>query len=74
MSLAHKYIDLKESYNQDIKEQVTTKNCLKKKTDFTWNPQSQRHSVQVFFKFNPLFVVLIFHSIFSNFDSTFETS
>ena len=25
MSLAHKYVNLKEPYNQDIKEQVTTK-------------------------------------------------
>ena len=25
MSLAFKYVNLKESYNQDIKEQVTTK-------------------------------------------------
>ena len=46
MSLSHKYINLKESYNQDIHEQVTTKNFLKKKTGFAWNPKSQRHSVQ----------------------------
>ena len=46
MSLSHKYINLKESYNQDIHEQVTTKNFLKKKTGFAWNPQSQRHSVE----------------------------
>ena len=32
MSLAHKYVNLKEPYNQDIKEQVTTKNFFKKKT------------------------------------------
>ena len=38
MSLANKYVNLKELYNQDIKEQVTTKNFLKKKTGFTWNP------------------------------------
>ena len=25
MNLAHKYVNLKESYNQDMKEQVTTK-------------------------------------------------
>ena len=35
MSLANKYVNLKELYNQDIKEQVTTKNFLKKKTGFT---------------------------------------
>ena len=59
MSLAHKYVNIKEPYNQDIKEQVTTTNWLKKKTGFTWNPQSQRHSVEMFFKFNPLFVVVL---------------
>ena len=32
MSLAHKYVNLKEPYNQDIKEQVTTENVYKKKT------------------------------------------
>ena len=46
MSLSHKYINLKESYNQDIHEQVTTKNFLKKRTGFAWNPQSQRYSVE----------------------------
>ena len=35
MNLAHKYVNLKEPYNQDIKEQVTTKKILKKKTGFT---------------------------------------
>ena len=30
MSLAHKYVNLKQPYNQDIKEQVTT-NYKKKK-------------------------------------------
>ena len=65
MSLAHKYVKLKEAYNQDIKEQVTTKIFLKKKTGFKWNLQPQRNSVQkVFFKFNPLFVVLIFQIIY----------
>ena len=33
MSLAHKYVNLREP--QDIKEQVTTKKVLKKKTGFT---------------------------------------
>ena len=52
MSLAHKYINLKEP--QDIKEQVTSKSFFFKKAGFTWNPQPQRHSVQkVFFKLNP---------------------
>ena len=35
MSLAHKYGNLKEPYNQGKKEQVTTKSFLKKKTGFT---------------------------------------
>ena len=35
MSLAHKYVNLKEPYNQDKKEQVTTKNFFKMKTGFT---------------------------------------
>ena len=65
MSLAHKYVNLKEPYNQDIKEQVFTTIFLKKKTEFTWNPQLQRQSVQkVFFKFNCLFVVLTFQIIY----------
>ena len=65
MSLAHKYANLKEPYNQDIKEQVTTKNVFKKKTGFTWNSQPQRQSVQkMLFKFNPLFVVLTFQIIY----------
>ena len=35
ISLVHKYINLKEPYNQGIKEQVTNKKNLKKKTGFT---------------------------------------
>ena len=35
MSLDHKYVNLKEPYNPDIKEQVTTKKVLKKKAGFT---------------------------------------
>ena len=34
MSLAHKYVNLKESYNQDMKEQVATKNVFKKEGRF----------------------------------------
>ena len=65
MSLAHKYANLKHSYNYDIKEQVTTKTFLKEKTGFTWNPQPLRYSVQkVYFKFNPLSVVLTFQIIY----------
>ena len=65
MSLARNYVNLKKPYNQDIKEQVTTKKFLKKKTGFTWNPQPQRHSVQkVFLKINALFVVLTFQIIY----------
>ena len=53
MSLRHKYVNLKEPYNQEIKEKVTTIIFLKKKIDFTWNPQSQKQSVQkMFIKFN----------------------
>ena len=37
MSPAHKYVNLKKAYNQNIKEQVTIKKCLKKETGFTWN-------------------------------------
>ena len=65
MSLTHKYVNLKEPYNQDIKEQVTTKNFFKKKAGFTSNSQPQRHKVpKVFFKFNPLFNVLTFQIIY----------
>ena len=35
ISLASRYINLEEPYNQDIKEQVTTMIFLKKKADFT---------------------------------------
>ena len=35
MSLADKYVNLKELYNQNIKEQVTTITFFKKKADFT---------------------------------------
>ena len=35
MSLAHKYVKIKEPYNQDIIERITTKHFFKKKTDFT---------------------------------------
>ena len=35
MSLPQKYVDLKESYDWDIKEQVITKFFLKKKAGFT---------------------------------------
>ena len=35
ISLVHKYVNLKEPYNQGIKEQVTNKKNLKKKTGFT---------------------------------------
>ena len=61
MSLAHKYAHVKEP--QDLKKQVTTKIFFKKKTGFTRNPRPQRDSMQnVFLKFNPLFVVLIFQT------------
>ena len=50
MSLAYKYVNLKEPYNQDIKGHVTIKIFLKKKTGFTWNPQPKRHSIQDVFQ------------------------
>ena len=60
MSLAHKHINLKEPYNQDIKEQATTI-FLKKEDRLYMKSQLQRYSVyKLFFKFNPVFVVLIF--------------
>ena len=65
MSLAGKYVNLKEPYNQDIKEHVINKSFLKKKTYFTWNAQPQRHSAQkALFMLNPLVVVLIFQVIY----------
>ena len=63
MSLDHKYANVKEP--QDLKKQVTTKIFFKKKPGFTRNPRPQRHSMQnVILKFNPLFVVLIFQTIY----------
>ena len=51
MSLAHKCVNLKEPYNQDIKEQVTTNFFLKKEDRLYMKSQPQRYSVQkVFFK------------------------
>ena len=35
VSLLHKYVNLKEPYNKDIKEKATSKIFLKKKTGFT---------------------------------------
>ena len=65
MSLARKYVNLEEPYNQDIKEQVTITIFPKKKTDFTGNPQPQRQSVlKAFSKFNPLFVVSTFQILY----------
>ena len=67
-SLARKQAYLKDSHDQNIKEQISTKNIKKKKkTGFTWNPHLHRHSVQkVYFKFNPLIVVLPFQRIYKN--------
>ena len=40
---------------------------LWKKTGFAWNSHPQRHSVQtVFFKFNPLFLVLAFQILYQD--------
>ena len=65
MNIAREYVNLKEPYNQDIKELATTIIFLKKKPDFTWNPQTQRQIVlKVFFKFNLLFVVLPFQILY----------
>ena len=55
MSLSHKYVNLKDPYNQDIKEQVTTI-FLKKRRQALHGIAKPEHSVQnVFFKFNLLF-------------------
>ena len=40
MNIAREYVNLKEPYNQDIKELATTIIFLKKKPDFTLNPQT----------------------------------
>ena len=65
MSLTHKYVNIKEPCNQDIKEQIPTKKCFKKEDRIYMISQPQRHSVQkVFFKFNPLFLVLTFQIIY----------
>ena len=39
---------------------------MKKNTGFTWNLKPQSHSVQVFFKFSSLFVVLTFQIHMNN--------
>ena len=44
--------NLKEPYDQDTKEQFTTKNIYKKQTDFKWNPQPQRQCVECVFQFH----------------------
>ena len=55
MSLSHKYVNLKDPYNQDIKEQVTTI-FLKKRRQALHGITKPEHSVQnVFFKFSLLF-------------------
>ena len=65
MSVAREYVNLKKPYNQDIKVYVTTITFITKKKDFTWNPQTRRQSeLKVFFKFNPLFVVLTFQIMY----------
>ena len=64
-SLAHENVNPKEPYNQNIKEMVTAKAFLKKKTSCTGNPHPHRYSVQkVFFKLYPLFVMLTFQIIY----------
>ena len=50
MSLVHKYLNPKDPYNQFIKEQVTTKQFLKKNTGFTWNPQPQSQCAEGVFQ------------------------
>ena len=56
MSLSHKYVNLKDLYNQDIKEQVTNIKKNKKRRQALHEITKQEHSVQnVFFKFNLLF-------------------
>ena len=65
MSLAHKYGNLKEPFNQDINEQVTTIFFLKKEDRLYMKSPTQRQSVQkMLFKFSPLFVKLTFKIIY----------
>ena len=47
MSLAHKYVNLKETYNQDIKEQVTTK-FLKKDRLYMKSPTTEAQCACIF--------------------------
>ena len=42
MCLAHKYVNLNESYNQDIKEQVTTENFLKRRQGLNEIPTPEK--------------------------------
>ena len=64
MSLAHKYVNLKDPYNQGIKEQVTTI-IFSKNEDrhYMKSPTLEAKCVESFFKFNPLFVVFTFQII-----------
>ena len=61
-SLTNNQANLRELYNHPIKVQVTTKDVKKEDRFCKKSSPPQRQSVQrVFFKFNPLFLVLTFH-------------
>ena len=55
MSLSHKYVNLKDPYNQDIKEQVTTIFLKKRRQALHGITKPERSVQNVFFKFNLLF-------------------
>ena len=62
-SLTHNHANLRESYNQEIKRKAATKD-IKKEDRFCMKSPTMRHNVQrVFFKFNALFLVLVFQII-----------
>ena len=67
MSLAHKYVNLKDPYNQDINEQITTNFFLKRKQAFQFEiPTPETQCVEGVFQIQspPLFVVLTFQTIY----------
>ena len=80
VSLIHKYVNLKESYNQDIKEKVTNEKVFKKKTGFTWSPrpqgvfQIQSPISDVNFSNNILIIQVRINDRETELYSTFETS
>ena len=65
ISLARKYVNLKELYKKDIKYYVTT--IIKKKKEdriYMKSPYPEAKCAKDLFKFNPLFVMLTFQIIY----------